>query len=140
MVRTRIAIAAAALLGACTSGPDYKKPAIDAPVAWKVEAPWRAVAPNDAAPKGPWWKGYNDARLDQLQEKALADSATLAIAGARLAQSRAALAAVSAAEYVQVGVGARDNFAGDHAAGAAAIVDDELAAQSVSQFVRDHAA
>ena len=108
MVRTRIAIAAAALLGACTSGPDYKKPAIDAPVAWKVEAPWRAVAPNDAAPKGPWWKGYNDDRLDQLQEKALADSATLAIAGARLAQSRAALAAVSAAEYVQVGVGARD--------------------------------
>ena len=95
MVRTRIAIAAAALLGACTSGPDYKKPAIDAPVAWKVEAPWRAVAPNDAAPKGPWWKGYNDDRLDQLQEKALADSATLAIAGARLAQSRAALAAVS---------------------------------------------
>ena len=106
MVRTRVVIAAAALLGACTSGPDYKKPAIDVPVTWKVEAPWRAVAPNDAAPNGPWWKGYNDARLDQLQEKALADSATLAIAGARLAQSRAALAAVSAAEYVQVGVGA----------------------------------
>ena len=62
MVRTRVVIAAAALLGACTSGPDYKKPAIDVPVTWKVEAPWRAVAPNDAAPKGPWWKGYNDAQ------------------------------------------------------------------------------
>ncbi|MBS0337654.1 MAG: efflux transporter outer membrane subunit [Proteobacteria bacterium] len=98
----------AALLAACASGPDYRKPALDMPAAWKVEAPWRAGTPNDGAPKGPWWKGFNDPELDRLQEQALAGSPTLAIAGARLAQSRAALASVSAALYPQVGLAARD--------------------------------
>lgn len=103
------AVAAAALLCGCNAaGPDYRKPALDMPVAWKVEEPWRVSRPNDAAPKGPWWLGFNDPRLDELQDKALAGSPTLAIAGARLAQARATLAAATAAIYPQIGLAARD--------------------------------
>ena len=103
------ALAAAALLCGCSAaGPDYRKPGLEMPVAWKVEAPWREGKPNDGAPKGPWWLGFNDPQLNQLQDKALAGSPTLAIAGARLAQARATLTAATAAIYPQIGVAARN--------------------------------
>jgi NodT family efflux transporter outer membrane factor (OMF) lipoprotein len=99
---------AGALLAGCTAGPDYRKPALDMPVAWKVEAPWREGTPSDAASKGPWWLGFNDAQLNALEDKALAESPTLAIANARLAQARATLVAASASLYPQIGIAARD--------------------------------
>ncbi len=103
------AFAAAAVLCGCNAaGPDYRKPALEMPVAWKVEAPWRESKPNDAAPKGPWWTGFNDPQLNELQARALAGSPTLAVAAARLAQARASLAAATAAIYPQVGIAARD--------------------------------
>jgi len=105
------AIAASVLLGACAAGPDYKKPALEMPAAWKVEAPWREATPSDGVPKGPWWQRFGDPRLDKLQEQALAGSPTLAIASARLAQARATLDSVSGAQYPQVGLGVRETKA-----------------------------
>jgi len=102
------ALAVTLLLAACAGGPDYKRPAaVDMPVAWKLEAPWREGTPNDMAAKGPWWQRFGDAQLDALQQQALVGSQTLAVASARLAQARATVAAVSGAEMPQVGVGAR---------------------------------
>ena len=46
-----IALAAAVLLAACASGPDYVRPQVDMPAAWTPEAPWRAMQPQDAAPR-----------------------------------------------------------------------------------------
>ncbi|HWK82320.1 MAG TPA: RND transporter, partial [Caldimonas sp.] len=79
---------AAALLAGCVAGPDYVRPDVETPPAWKVEAPWRAAAPDDAAPKGAWWERFGDARLDALQRQALAQSPSLAVAAARLEQAR----------------------------------------------------
>jgi multidrug efflux system outer membrane protein len=107
--RFAAACAAAVLLCGCNpAGPEYRKPVLGMPAAWKVEAPWREVKPNDAAPKGPWWLGFNDPQLDRLERQALANSPTLVIASARLAQARAALAAATASLYPQIGIGARD--------------------------------
>lgn len=106
-----IAAFSATLLGACAVGPDYNRPVIDMPAAWKTEAPWREAKPSDGADKGPWWKRFNDPRLDQLQEQALGGSPTLAIASARLTQARATLDAVSGAQYPQVGLGVRETKA-----------------------------
>ena len=102
-----VAAASLCLLVACAAGPDYVKPQLDMPAAWKTEAPWRAVAPDDAAAKGPWWQRFGDAQLDQLQAQALANNPTLVLANARLAQARATLAGVSAARFPQLAVGAR---------------------------------
>ena len=99
----------ALLLGACAAGPEYSKPQVDMPVAWKVEAPWRAGTPKDGERKGPWWQRFGDARLNTLAEQALAGSPTIALATARLAQSNAALAATDAGRYPQVGLGVRDS-------------------------------
>jgi len=105
------AVTTAALLAACAAGPDYSRPAIDMPSAWKIEAPWRVATPADAATKGPWWQRFGDARLDKLQEQALAGSPTLVIANARLSQARATLAAVSGAQYPQIGASVRETRA-----------------------------
>ena len=102
------ALAAAVLLSACATAPEYRKPALDMPVAWKVEAPFREGTPSDGAPKGPWWLGFGDPQLDALEQQALKGSPTLALAGARLAQARAVLAAATAAGLPQVGAGVRE--------------------------------
>jgi len=103
----RSCVVAAILLAGCAAGPDYVKPASDLPPAWKVEAPWRESAPGDALAKGPWWRRFDDTQLDALQQQAIANSPTLALAGARLAQARAALSATSAGLLPQVGLNER---------------------------------
>jgi NodT family efflux transporter outer membrane factor (OMF) lipoprotein len=98
-----------ALLAGCATAPEYTRPKLDMPVAWKVEAPFRESTPNDAAPKGPWWERFGDAKLNELQRQALLANPTLAAAAARLAQARASLGAVSSQAYPQVAVAAREN-------------------------------
>jgi NodT family efflux transporter outer membrane factor (OMF) lipoprotein len=100
------ALAAVALAG-CVAGPNYVKPSVELPAAWKVGAPWREITPDDAAAKGPWWQRFGDARLDALQQQALAQSPTLAIAGARLEQARAVVRGASASLLPSVSLGSR---------------------------------
>jgi len=102
-----VTAAMAASLAGCVAGPDYARPAVETPPAWKVEAPWREGTPDDAAPKGAWWQRFGDARLDALQAEALAQSPTLALAAARLAQARALVAATSAGLLPSVNLNAR---------------------------------
>jgi outer membrane protein TolC len=99
--------AGALLLAACAAGPDYRRPAVDMAVAWKIEPPWREATPNDAAAKGPWWQRFGDPQLDALEQQALAANPTLAAANARLAQARAVVASASSAQFPQVGFGSR---------------------------------
>ena len=99
--------AAAALLASCAALPPAPRPVVEMPAAWKIEPPWRESQPRDGAAKGPWWQRFGDPQLDALQRQALANSPTLAAAGARLAQARAAVAASSASLFPQLGLGAR---------------------------------
>ena len=49
--RTRAALLAAAIaamLAGCVAGPDYVRPAVATPPAWKLEAPWREGTPDDS--------------------------------------------------------------------------------------------
>ena len=101
-----VAVCTTVLL-ACAAAPEYQRPALDLPLAWKLEAPWRLGQPNDAASKGDWWRIFGDARLDALQQQALLNSPTLALAQARLLQARATLAATSASALPQLGLGER---------------------------------
>jgi len=63
---------------------------------------------SDAMAKGEWWKAFGDTELDALQAKALAQSPTLAIAAARLAQARASLAIATATLFPQLGLSSRN--------------------------------
>jgi NodT family efflux transporter outer membrane factor (OMF) lipoprotein len=94
--------AAIAALGACTVGPDYHRPELATPAAWATEQPWRPGKPDDGASRGPWWRIFGDARLDALEDEALAHNQTLAAAGEHLGQARDVLTATSAALFPQV--------------------------------------
>ncbi len=101
------ALAVAALLAGCATPPVYQKPVPQMPVAWQLDAPWRAGTPSDAVPKGPWWTRFGDPQLDALQLRALENNQTLAAASARLQQARAVIDQNQAAQFPQLSLGAR---------------------------------
>jgi NodT family efflux transporter outer membrane factor (OMF) lipoprotein len=65
-------------------------------------------APADGADKGAWWQAFGDPQLDALEKRAMADSPTLAIAAARLAQARATVTATSAGLFPSLSLASRD--------------------------------
>ncbi|BCR06761.1 RND transporter [Desulfuromonas versatilis] len=80
---------AAALIAGCTLGPDYARPELAIPLAYKENAPWKEAAPGDQAPRGAWWEIYGDPLLNNLEEQAAAANQDLAAAFARVTQARA---------------------------------------------------
>jgi NodT family efflux transporter outer membrane factor (OMF) lipoprotein len=80
--RARIAIGSACLVLAagCAVGPDYKRPEVATPAAFKEGADWGAAVPSDDTRRGPWWEVFNDPVLSGLESQV--DSANLTIAQA----------------------------------------------------------
>ncbi len=62
--------------------PDYKRPAVELPAAWKESS-------QDTVKDGNWWRVYADPVLEKLVEEALARNADLARAAARVDEARA---------------------------------------------------
>ena len=77
-------------LAGCASGPDYKRPAISPPAAYKEKGPWKPAQPKDVDANQPWWTGYGDADLNALVAQANAASQDIRIAEAQYRQARAA--------------------------------------------------
>ncbi len=97
---TIAAVSCAALLSAgCTVGPDYRRPVVPPPPAYKETTPppalpqgeWRPAQPADAQLKGKWWEMYNDPRLNQLEEKIAVSNETLKAATEQYLSARAAV-------------------------------------------------
>jgi len=71
----------------CTVGPDYKRPEVTLPQHWANPAPQGLETRREFAR---WWKIFEDQTLDWLIDKAISDNLDLKLAGARIAQARAA--------------------------------------------------
>ena len=56
-----------AILGGCMVGPDYVRPAVPDPAAFKAAPGWKIAQPGDDAPRGNWWEAFNDSDLDVLE-------------------------------------------------------------------------
>lgn len=91
----------AVLLGACTVGPDYVRPDVEVPQAWK-EAPYKTAAPADTLPRGNWWGVFGDPLLDQLEADVVAANPSLRVAEANYRQAQAAIRAARAGLYPSV--------------------------------------
>ena len=89
-------LVATALLAGCVVGPNYHRPVVQAPAAYKTEAPWREAAPKDSLPKGAWWQIFNDAELNDYEQQLLKANQSLEAARDQLNQARA-LARVASA-------------------------------------------
>jgi multidrug efflux system outer membrane protein len=101
MRRANFAALAALALAACTVGPDYRRPSIDAPAAWRIEYPKAAEVANTK-----WWEQFGDPVLNDLIETALRENRDVRIAAARVDQFAGALVATRSQLYPQVGYGA----------------------------------
>ena len=67
------------LLAGCAIGPDYKRPAIDTPSAWRLE---EKEANNFANTR--WWEQFDDKVLNDLIAEALKENYDVKIAAARV--------------------------------------------------------
>ena len=92
------AILAIGVLAGCAVGPNYHRPPVQAPSAYKTEGPWRVAAPKDSIPKGAWWEIFNDAELNAYEQQLLQANQSLAAAKDRLDEARS-LARVTSAGY-----------------------------------------
>ncbi|RDU97616.1 efflux transporter outer membrane subunit [Trinickia dinghuensis] len=100
-----VAAVSVALLAACTVGPDYKRPAVQAPQAWQTDSYWRLASPSHAPLTLDWWNGFGDEQLDGLEKQALAQNQTLSAASAHYDQARATLAFTSAQRLPELDLG-----------------------------------
>ena len=94
--------------GACAVGPDYARPAFEAPPAFKELEGWKRAQPSDAELRGAWWEIFGDADLDALETQVIASNQTLAQAVATYAEARAQVREARAAYFptLAVGIGA----------------------------------
>lgn len=65
-------------LSSCMVGPDYQKPHLAVPAAYKAAPGWVKAEPADAAPKGQWWENFQSSELNRLEAKVAVNNATLA--------------------------------------------------------------
>ena len=98
-MKTRlIATLAVAALTGCTVGPNYVRPTVETPPAWRIDYPKAAEVANSR-----WWQQFNDPVLDTLVDTALRNNRDLVIAAARVDQFIGALTATGSQLYPQIG-------------------------------------
>ncbi|BCT93226.1 RND transporter [Lysobacter helvus] len=103
-VRTTALTFVALFAAGCTLGPDYARPTIDTPTAYR-NADATSPAPtleNVSA----WWTGFGDPQLDALVTEALAANHDLRIAALRVDEFAARARTTRAQAFPQVGYGA----------------------------------
>lgn len=104
-------------LAACTVGPDYVRPPVEVPAAYKENGSWKTAEPRAADPKQPWWERYGDPILNRLIQDGDAANQSIHLAEANYRQAQAladaAAAALSPTLGANVGAGrARTNTTG----------------------------
>jgi multidrug efflux system outer membrane protein len=94
----RACIAAVAALSGCMVGPDYTRPAVDAPKAFIYEVSTAADTANTT-----WWKQFNDPVLDGYIAEALAHNLNVKVAAANVEQAAGVLTQTRSGLFPQVG-------------------------------------
>jgi multidrug efflux system outer membrane protein len=94
-------ISVSLLLGACTVGPDYLRPTVEAPSAWRISYE-AAAGLADAV----WWELFNDPVLSSLIETSLRENLDLQVAAARVDQFLGQLQTSRAEFFPQIGAAA----------------------------------
>jgi multidrug efflux system outer membrane protein len=96
-----IALLLAAPLSACMVGPDYRRPTVDTPSAWRLGGTEAGEISNVV-----WWDQFNDPVLSDLVRRALENNKDLKIATANVDQAFAQYGITRSAQFPQVDAGA----------------------------------
>jgi multidrug efflux system outer membrane protein len=87
----------------CKVGPNYKRPKIDTPTAYRADM---QAGQNISLADEKWWNIFQDPELQQLIRTALAENYDVRIAAARMLQAQAVLGIVRADQFPTVNAGA----------------------------------
>lgn len=96
----------ALVLGGCSLGPVYRRPAVDVPATF-VATPATAET---AWPAAEWWRGFGSPELDGLIATARANNTDLAAAAARIVQADAQVGISSAPLLPTIQGSANDDY------------------------------
>lgn len=95
-------VAMLTLLGACTVGPEYVRPTVDTPSAYKEAGDWKVAQPRDTIEHGKWWEIFGDAQLNALAEQIKFTNQDVQIAEAKFRQARALVQSARAGLFPSV--------------------------------------
>jgi outer membrane protein, multidrug efflux system len=91
-------------LGGCMVGPDYKKPKVDVPDAYRGSTKTETEAESLGNEK--WWEVFKDPVLQNLIRTAIEQNYDVKIAAARILQAQAQLGITKADQYPTISAGA----------------------------------
>ena len=115
MASTSVVMLAVALIAGCKVGPNYHRPIVQSPAAYRgsSENP-QSQAQAASYADLPWWQVFQDPQLQELIRTALKQNYDLQLATERINSSRAAVTITRSSLFPQVG--ASGNFSGgqDH--------------------------
>lgn len=77
------------LASSCAVGPDYHKPEVPLPTAFKEGDGWKFSQPRDAIPHGEWWQIFCDSELNALEKQININNQNIALAEANFRQAQA---------------------------------------------------
>ena len=103
--RVALVTATVALVTGCVVGPDYTRPTVITPDAYKEVEGWTVARPQDEARRGAWWEIFADPQLDALAAQVSVSNQTLAVAEAQFRQARALVREARAAYFPTVTLG-----------------------------------
>ena len=98
MLRAVATCIAGAFAVACTFGPDYARPPVDAPASFRF-----AIEDADDTANTDWWKAFGDPVLDALIAEALAHNLNVKVAAANVEQAAGVLTQARAPLFPQIG-------------------------------------
>ena len=93
------------LLAGCTVGPDYVRPKIEAPAAYKETGTWKPAEPRDDASRGNWWEMFNDPQLNALIERVDISNQNIRVAEAQFRQAQALVQQARAGYFPTLSIG-----------------------------------
>jgi len=103
-------VGAALLVAAgCSVGPNYVRPSIETPGAYKEVAEgaeWKPAQPSDGMVRGPWWEVFGDPLLNSLETQVSISNQNLLVAEGQFRQARALVLAARSQFFPTATVGA----------------------------------
>jgi multidrug efflux system outer membrane protein len=95
----------------CSLAPTYVRPTLDVPSAFKeaiapeTAGSWKVAQPAEQAPRGEWWRIFNDPTLNDLEQQAADANQDLKSAVARVKEARALNQTIRSQRFPALGAG-----------------------------------
>jgi NodT family efflux transporter outer membrane factor (OMF) lipoprotein len=99
---SRALLVGSMLIAGCTVGPDYVRPAVETPPAFKEAEGWKLAQPRDQLPRDKWWEVFNDPLLNDLVSQVQVNNQNIKVAEANVRQARALTAQARSAFFPTV--------------------------------------